>query len=89
MRAATAARAKSQPDQHALQQPGCQHADECGCGNGELGSVEAPQVIQFVDPEEPGHGNQHDRRQHGLRQIAQRPREEQHHDADQQRSDQP
>ncbi len=58
-------------EQHAVDGPGSQHADECRHRDEELRSAEPPDVPQGVDVDEAHDGSEDDRRQHGLRQIPQ------------------
>jgi hypothetical protein len=42
--------------------------------NKELAAMHLPEMAQFLDLQQTGDGHQHDRREHGLRQIAQQVR---------------
>ena len=54
-------------EQHAVQEPRTEHADQRRHRHGELRPAEAPDVAQRLDLDESRHGDQHDRGQHRLR----------------------
>ena len=65
-------------EQHAVDGARAEHAEHRRDGDDELGSTEAPDVLQRADLDQARHRREHDRRQHRLRQVAQQPRREQH-----------
>ena len=67
-------------EQHAVQQPRAEHADDRRHRDGEFGAAEAPDVSQRVELHEPGDRHEDDRGEHRLRQNPQQTGEEQDDD---------
>ncbi len=64
-------------DEDAAKQARTQHAEQGGHGNHEVRPAGPPKMLKGGDLEEPGHGHEDDGGKHGLRQGAEKRRQEQ------------